>query len=240
MTVEPVHAQGPSAIAQPAMRQSWNSLTFLHWRYEAGIVSRLLTRGLELDTFDGSAWVGLVPFGITGLTPPRIPAMPWISHFLETNVRTYVIGPGGRRGVWFFSLDAARLAAVVGARVSFALPYYWARMRLEQNEARVKYWSARRIGAAVGCEVEIEKGDIAAPSELDLFLTARFRLYAQRRGKLLAAEIAHDPWPLREAKVIRWKESLLEAAGLPAPQGEPIALYSDWIDVIVGKPRVGD
>src|SRR5262249_23552411 len=105
------------------MRQSWIDLTFLHWRIDPQIVRPLVPGSLELDLCDGSAWIGLVPFYIIGLTLPHAPAVPWLSHFAETNVRTYVVDPNGRRGVWFFSLDAARLAAVAGARAAFALPY---------------------------------------------------------------------------------------------------------------------
>jgi hypothetical protein len=197
----------------------------------------MLPRGLRVDTFDGAAWVGLVPFRITGLTPPGVPPLPWLSHFLETNVRTYAVGPAGRRGVWFFSLDAARLAAVIGARVSFALPYYWARMQLERDGPRVRYASQRRISGA-GCEITVEAGEpIQTPSELELFLTARFWLYAQRRGRLLDAQVGHAPWPLQKARVISWRESLMEAAGLAKPMGEPLALYAERVDVVVGSSR---
>ncbi len=220
------------------MRQAWICLSFLHWPCPPADVRPLLPAGLELDTFDGVAWIGLVPFCITGLTPPRWPALPWVSHFLETNVRTYVIGPGGRRGVWFFSLDAARLAAVAGARATFALPYYWSRMRLEKKDSRIRYFSARRARNPVGCEIAIETGaPIEKPGDFEIFLTARFRLYAERRAQLLEAEVAHEPWRLHQARVLSWNESLFAAAGLPAAQGAPHVLYSPWIDVIVGKPH---
>ena len=153
-------------------------------------------------------------------------------------MRTYVIGPGGRRGVWFFSLDAARLAAVAGARATFALPYYWSRMRLEKKDSRIRYFSARRARKPVGCEIAIETGaPIEKPGDFEIFLTARFRLYAERRAQLLEAEVAHEPWRLHQARVLSWNESLFAAAGLPAAQGAPHVLYSPWIDVIVGKPH---
>jgi len=101
------------------MRQSWLDLTFLHWPYEPATVRSLVPAGLTLDLHDGAAWIGLVPFLITGLTLPGAPAMPWLSRFPETNVRTYVIDGEGKRGVWFFSLDAARWAAVLGARLAY-------------------------------------------------------------------------------------------------------------------------
>ncbi len=109
------------------MQQTWKCLTFLHWPYDPTWVRPLLPSGLELDTFDNAAWIGLVPFEIHNF--------PGILHFPETNVRTYVVGRDGSRAVWFFSLDAARLLAVSGARAAYGLPYFWSRMRVT-GEAR--------------------------------------------------------------------------------------------------------
>ena len=103
-------------------------LTFLHWRYPPETVQALLPDGLEVETFDGVAWVGLIPFLMDRVRPRWLPPVPWLSRFPETNVRTYVRGPDGRTGIWFFSLDAARLPAVLAARVGFGLPYYWSEM----------------------------------------------------------------------------------------------------------------
>ena len=124
-------ANPPCRIEKPVMTQIWQSLTFLHWRYEAAAIARTLPKGLTLDTFDGSAWVGLVPFTLAGVRPYGFPALPWISEFPETNVRTYVRGADGERGVWFFTLEADRLAAVMLARWWYHLPYRWAAMRVE-------------------------------------------------------------------------------------------------------------
>src|SRR4051812_8969252 len=117
------------------MYQGWERLTFLHWRYSPAAIAPLIPPSLELDTFDGEAWVGLTPFKVTGLRPPGLPALPWLSEFPEMNVRTYVRGPDGERGIWFFSLEASRLAAVAGARLTYRLPYRWARMRVNQHQA---------------------------------------------------------------------------------------------------------
>lgn len=235
--MEPLSAEAPHRIARPVMLQTWRHLTFLHWRYEPAEVQPLVPAGLNLDLYDGAAWVGLVPFVITGLTHPRLPPLPWISHFPETNVRTYVTDGRGQRGVWFFSLDAARLAAVIGARAAFALPYYWARMKVDWNGREVRYFSTRLAGrqAASAIEVAAEE-EIPRPSELEIFLTARFRLYARRRDRLLQAEIEHPPWPLRQARVVRLTQNLLAAAGLPAPHGEPLAHFSSRVDVRVAPP----
>ena len=235
--IEPVSATSPHRIAHPLMRQSWRELTFLHWPYEPSAVRSLVPPALELDLFDGAAWVGLVPFIVADLTLPRAPALPWASTFPETNVRTYVIDRHGRRGVWFFSLDAARLHAVIGARIAYALPYFWARMNVRREGNSVPYTSSRLFGPAARSDISILTGDpIPDPSELEVFLTARFRLYAARFGRLLKADVEHAPWPLQRARVERLDQDLIQAAGLPPPVGEPLAHFSRNVDVLVAAP----
>jgi uncharacterized protein YqjF (DUF2071 family) len=218
------------------MRQTWRDLTFLHWRYDPAVVRRLLPTDLQLDLYEGAAWVGLVPFLITGLSGPGALTMPWLSEFPETNVRTYVMDRTGSRGVWFFSLDAARLPAVIGARITYALPYFWARMKVRSGGATAHYTSTRLAGPKAESDIRVEIGaPVTLPSELELFLTARYRLYARRRGRLWKADIEHDPWPLQRARMLALKENLVRAAGLPDPEGEPLALFSRTLDVAIGR-----
>src|ERR1041384_4832910 len=108
----------PDAVDHPVMLQDWETLTFVHWRYDASTLQARFPAGLTIDVYDGAAWIGLTPFRVSHLTLPGAPPLPWLSTFPETNLRTYVRGPDGIRGIWFFSLDAARLLAVLGARVS--------------------------------------------------------------------------------------------------------------------------
>ena len=224
------------------MYQSWNWLTFLHWRYPAGVIQPLLPAGLTVDEYDGGAWVGLVPFRVDGLRLPAMRPIPWISSFPETNVRTYVRDANGQRGLWFLSLDADRLAAVVGARTGFRLPYQWAQMRLDRNEPTVAYSSKRNgllAAAPAHSEIEIEIGDAFASddlSERDHFLTALFRLYAVFRDGLKYVQVEHPPWPLFHARVAKLDENLVAAAGLPPPEGEPLVHYSPGVDVKIGWP----
>jgi uncharacterized protein len=179
----------------------------------------------------------LVPFKVVGLTLPKAPAVPWLSNFPETNVRTYVVDRSGRRGVWFFSLDAARLAAVLSARAVYALPYYWSKMRIRCDERSARYRSARRQSPTVASDIEIEIGEpVTAPNELEVFLTARFRLYAVRADRLLRADVEHQPWPLRLATARRINDSLVRAAGLPEPRGEPLVHFARGVDVLVSRP----
>src|SRR5215211_2195923 len=109
-----MQAPTPPRVARPVMYHEWRRIVFAHWRYPAEVVRPLLPAGLQVETFDGTAWVGLVPFLMDRVRAPGVPALPWLSRFPETNVRTYVRDGGGRTGIWFFSLDAARLPAVLG------------------------------------------------------------------------------------------------------------------------------
>ena len=214
------------------MSQTWRRLTFLHWPYEPAIVQPLLPPGLVLDTFDKTAWIGLVPFEIHNLRG--------IPHFPETNVRTYVIGPDGSRAVWFFSLDAARLAAVLGARVAYRLPYFWAIMRVvAAHDGTIHYYSRRKRphSTSVMSDIVVQPGEPFAGEELcdlDHFLISRYRLYTLIHGRLGWAQIEHEPWPLARAKVVTLNQNLIEAGGLPKPERQPLVHYAAEIDVKIG------
>jgi len=229
-------------VRVPLMIHHWRRLTFLHWRYPAEVVQARLPRGLEVEAFDGVAWVGLVPFLMDGVRPPGLPALPWLSRFPETNVRTYVRGPDGRTGIWFLSLDAARLAAVAAARATYGLPYFWSAMAVLRDGARVRYRARRRAPGPVGarCDADVELGEAWAEDRLtpfDHYLTARFRLYSTLAGRLVAADAEHPPWPLRHARVASLRQDLVEAAGLPAPDHDAVVHASDGVRVRIGAWR---
>jgi uncharacterized protein len=218
------------------MFQGWRSLTFLHWRYPPDVIRRLLPSNLELDTFDGAAWIGLTPFIVAGLRPPWLPALPWISQFPEMNVRTYVRGPGGERGIWFFSLEADRLAAVAGARLSYGLPYRWAAMSVRCHSAEVEYTSRRHAGPGQA-QILVRRKWPLQPNAHELFLTARFRLYTRLAGKLAFAQVEHEPWPLESAMLLRLEQNVIERSDVPAPAGEPLVHFSRGVHVRIGRPQ---
>jgi uncharacterized protein YqjF (DUF2071 family) len=221
------------------MLQSWRELTFLHWRLPAPVVAPRIPAPLTLETFDGSAWVGVTPFFLRSLRPPWLPALPWLSHFPETNCRTYVRAPDGSSGIWFFSLDAARAAAVVAARAAYGLPYAWSRMRVSAAGARIHYRSVRRWpDVAAMTDIEVERGDPFEPGELEIFLTARFRLFSFIRGRLAHADVEHAPWPLVQARIIRAEQTLTDRAGLGRLGGVPLAHFSPGVRVRVGPPKL--
>jgi uncharacterized protein len=226
------------------MIHRWEQLTFLHWSYEPDDVQRLLPAGLTVDTYEDRAWVGLVPFRMW-VAPPRVPALPWLGRFHETNVRTYVRDRHGRAGVWFFSLEASRLAAVIAARVSYRLPYHWASMRLTGAPERLTYATRRRWpgprGDGAGGTVTVRPGEAIAPgdvSDLEHFVSARWRLFSYAgKDALRYADVEHPSWPPQRATVERCDDTLMAAAGLPPPVGEPLAHYSRGVEVRIGRPR---
>lgn len=231
----------PHTVDRVAMLHRWDRLTFLHWSFEVDVVQRLLPRGLVVEEFQGAAWVGLVPF-LMDVRIPGLPRLPWLLRFPETNVRTYVKGPSGESGVWFFSLDAARLATVVAARVSYRVPYFWSKMSVVETGAVKTYSTSRRLPGPRGAEskVVIDVGARYLPEELtefDHFLTARWALYGTWGRRLLMARAEHPPWTLHRARALAWQGSLIEATGLPAPHGEPLVHWSPGVGVRIGYPH---
>jgi uncharacterized protein YqjF (DUF2071 family) len=239
----------PFTVDKPVMRQRWERLTFLHWSYDPDVVQRLLPGGLTVDTFAGAAWVGLVPFFMRVHTPGDHGA-PWVSDFCETNVRTYAVDREGRAGIWFLSLDAARLGAVAVARASYQLPYYWSSMRISgpltaqsrTGDQEIAYSCQRRLPGLRSAisQVRVRVGVPYLPAELgdrDHFLTARWVLFSVLAGRQFFARAEHQPWPLHRAEALTADDSLMTAAGLPAPRGEPLVHYSPGVGVRIGRPE---
>jgi len=193
----------------------------------------LVPAGLEVDLWDGSAWVGVVPFRMSGVTPRGVPALPWISSFPELNVRTYVTAEG-KPGVYFFSLDAANPLAVTLARAWYHLPYFRARMQCADRAGTVSYES-RRIGADAEFRGRYRPagGVFPAPSgSIEYFLTERYCLYSIRRGRLCRAEIHHPPWPLQVAEAEVERDTVAAAAGLRLPHSPPLLHFARRLDVV--------
>lgn len=205
----------------------------MHWRVPAAALRPLVPAPLAIDTFDGDAFVGIVPFTMRSVRPRWAPAVPGVSNFHETNLRTYVHRNGRDPGVWFFSLDAARRLAVWIARTFWHLPYHHARMTLEPGDT-VRYASHRRAGGAMfrGTARPLGEPRAAAPDTLEHFLVERYLLYAQRRdGGLRRGQVHHAPYPLQDAALADWDESLLAAAGIARPAAAPLVHFAAGVDV---------
>lgn len=223
--------------------QRWRSLLFVHWAVPAEVLRPLVSASLDIDTFEGRAFVGLVAFDIPEMRPLKaLPPPPTAGRFLEANLRTYVKHQG-QPGVWFFSLDAASSLAVVGARASFGLPYFRADMRWQRDGDRVHYHSERRWPpprpATLDLDYEISAAHgPAAPGTLEHFLVERYHLFARHPLLgLVQGEVRHPPYPLRRARVHHLDQSLLPAAGITAVGERTPDWFSDGVDVDILPPR---
>ncbi len=225
----------PGRVVQ---RPGWHDLTFLHWPVPVAALRPLVPAELEIDTFEGSAYIALVPFTMTRVRPAWAPPLPGITNFHETNVRTYVHHAGRDPGVWFFSLDAASLLATYAARILWHLPYHHARMTLEKSGGEVRYVSERKRPppTPASCRVTVRpRGDPAAArlGTLEHFLAERYLLYAATPGGALRrGAVHHAPYPLQPADVLECEESCIAAAGILRPPGPPpLAHYATAVNV---------
>ena len=247
------------------MRQTWHDLLFMHWSVRAEVLRTLIPPPLEPDLFEGTAWVGVVPFWMSGIRISALPPIPTAHRFAELNVRTYA-RHGDEGGVWFLSLDAASRLAVKVARAWYRLPYFHARMEVSQPgtvgdgavgvqspsrgdrnsavEGAATRYASRRVDRRAGpAELKMTyapAGPVcpSQPGTLEHWLTARFRLFARtRRGGLLTARIAHDPWPLQPATARIDRCTMLDPLGLALPEGPPLLHFSKRIEVLVERPR---
>jgi uncharacterized protein len=227
----------------PVMRQNWRQLLFAHWAVPPEILRPLVPAQLEIDLFDGRAYVGLVPFTMKGVRPVGLPPVRGLSDFHETNVRTYVHHAGRDPGVWFFSLDAANAVAVALARKLFHLPYYHARMFLESEASsatdrpRPILYAGTRIAAdprpAAYLIRAVANGPVhaAVPGSLEHFLIERYLLYTVFDDGLHVGQVHHHSYPVQSAEILTLDESLLAAAGIPRPDQAPLAHFAAGVNV---------
>lgn len=222
------------------MTMSWLDLLFAHYEVPANSLRADIPEGLELDTHEGRAWLGVVPFRMAHVGPRGLPNLPGISAFPELNLRTYV-RCGDKAGVWFFSLDAANVWAVRGARWGFHLPYFDARMQCQRDEhsGMVSYHSTRTHRGQPPACFEGRYGpvgpEIAAPAgSLEQFLTERYCLYAcDGRGRLWRGDIHHLPWSLRGAELESSRNSIADDLGFHLGDRTPDLLhFVERIDVV--------
>ncbi len=232
----------PAPAGPWTLAMRWHELVFLHWPVPAEALRPLVPRSLELETREGSAWLGIVPFRMSGVHARGLPSLPWLSAFPELNVRTYV-RHGARPGVWFFSLDAANPAAVRIARGTFHLPYFDARMRSARQGALLEYASTRTHRGAPAARFEGRYRPTApprssAPGSLEAWLTDRYCLYAlDGRGRLRCGEIEHRAWPLQPAEVELRENTMAAPLGLALDPRPPLAHYSEELEVVAWRPE---
>ena len=221
--------------ARWALRMVWRDLCFMHWPVAPGALAATLPPGLELDTFEDQAWLGVVPFRMSGVAPRFLPDVPGISDFPELNLRTYV-RRGEQRGVWFYSLDTAQALAVRAARGLFHLPYFDARMAVSHAAGVTTYASLRTHrhappGAFAGAYRPVGEPLSAPEGSLEHWLTHRLYLYsADSSGRLYRGRIHHDAWPLRRAEAVIHENTLADHLGVKL-LGEPHLMHAETLRV---------
>ena len=220
----------------------WQHLLFMHWPLREDMLQPLVPRPLTLDTFDGSAWLGVVPFRMSGVRPHFLPEVPWLSDFPELNLRTYVSAEG-KPGIWFFSLDARNPIAVRLARATFHLPYFEARMSYHVVGEEVRYRSVRTHWGAKEARFAARYRPVGDPFEsrpetLEHFLTERYCLYAaDKRGNVRRGDIHHRLWPLQPAEAEIETLAMTQQLGVVLPKKAPILHFSEHLDVLAWLPR---
>jgi uncharacterized protein YqjF (DUF2071 family) len=231
-------AEAEEQVRFPVLRGGWLTISFLHWRHDADVIQAMLPDGLEVDRYDGSAWVSMTPFLMADQRPLFLPTAGRLGTFPETNLRTYVRGPGSREGIWFFSLEVASAAMVLSARAFAGVPYHRGSLSLDESDGVMTYAGVRR-GGSPAYRVVVRPGAPVEASDHDVWLTGRWRAYTRHVGRLFETRITHEPWPLRAATVVELQQTLTSAAGLPEAAGEPMVHYSDGVrDVRIGVSRI--
>lgn len=244
---EIAHRPWPVPAGPWAMAMSWHDLLFAHWPVTPEAIRALVPPCLELDLFDGRAWVGVVPFRMSGVRLRLLFPMPGCGAFPELNLRTYVRAradseEGRRAGVFFWSLDAASAIAVRAARTWFHLPYFDAAMSCTADGAGISYTSRRTHRGAPAAEFVARYepfGPVfrAAPGTFERWLTERYCLYAvDGRGRAHRGDIHHAPWPLQQAHAEIRTNTIGAAAGITLPRAEPHLLFARTLDVVAWRP----
>jgi uncharacterized protein len=239
------HRPWPLPEGSWIMTQNWHDLLFAHWPVDARELQERLPPGLPLDTFEGQAWVGIVPFHMTNVAPRGVPAVSLVSSFMELNVRTYVT-LRGKPGVYFFSLDANSTLAVAAARTLFHLPYFTATMKMDWQDGRYGYTSARDtrmegVAEFAATYRPIGPVQIAKPGSLEHFLTERYCLYTVDNSfHARRLEIHHPPWPLQTAEATIAVNTMAEAAGIRLPSTAPLLHFARRQDMVAWPLRDAD
>jgi len=221
------------------MTQWWRDLLFAHWPIEPSVIQPLLPNSLEVDTFDNQAWIAVVPFRMTGVRPRLTPPLPWISHFAELNVRTYVRprqGDQSKPGVYFWSLEASNPVAVAAARNLFHLPYMNATMSCQSRNEWIDYTSTRthRNEAPAEFRASYRPTGLARKTDLVRWLTERYCLYTtDKQDRLYRGEIHHEAWPLYDAEALIETNTMSLAAGIVLPDTQPLLHFAKAIQVAI-------
>jgi uncharacterized protein YqjF (DUF2071 family) len=243
LSAEPVTTTTPRPLRVRLLRQRWVDLAMLHWEVPVAAVQPFMPPGVRPDTLDGRTYVGLIPFRMLDCALGAGPGIPFFGSFLETNVRLYSVDAHGRRGIVFRSLDADRLAVVLGARLALGLPYVWSRMRFRRTgsgpDAVLEYVTWRGNGGPSSRLVLRPGAAVEQPTELELWLSGRWGLHNRFAGGTRYLTNEHEPWPLHRAEVVSLDDGLVAAAGFPDVAVRPpdSVLWSPGVGAAFGPAR---
>lgn len=214
----------------PVMKQRWAELGFFHWPFDPEIIAARLPEGLHVDTFDGKAWMGVVPFLMQRIRPVGLPPLPWLSWFHELNLRTYVHDENGNPGVWFFSLDCNQPLAVEVARNIFHLPYEHARMSSEISDENIHYRCLRKNNPLPEAVHEYRRPQNPTPAEpdsLEWFLVERYSLFStNKKGEIFNGRVHHSPYRIEQMPFATCPTTAFALNGFPEPTTPPVSMLS--------------
>jgi uncharacterized protein YqjF (DUF2071 family) len=218
---------------------TWRDLLFAHWPMPPDALRPLIPPPLELDLFDGEAWLGIVPFRMTHVRPLGLPLPGEAFAFAEVNVRTYVRGPDGTAGVWFLSLDGQHRAGAAAARLAFGVPYRYARVTSRIDDGWIRF--ASRHDGSPPAELRASFRPVgpvrhAAPGSLEAFLTNRLTLFARRGGQVWRGDIHHGPWPLQDAELEVERDTMASSHGLSLPATPPVLQFAGRLETVAYRP----
>lgn len=236
-------------VSVPMLRAEWLDLTFVHWPVDPERVQRQLPSGLTVDEYDGAAWVGLTPFVMANMRPLGLPHLPGglsalpglaklraLSSTPETNLRTYVRGPDGHDGLWFLSLDIGSATLAQALRAAVGAPYHHGDLSV-QRQGDVLAYTGSRAGGPESYRLRVRPGGQVVPSDLEVWLTSRWRAYTAHLGRLLVTPVEHEPWPLREASLELIDQNLTDTCGLGGFSEPPLVHFCDGVhEVRFGRP----
>ena len=234
------HRPWPLPRGRAVMVQTWHDLLFAHWLVSADMLQEKIPAGVELDTFGGQAWLGVIAFRLSDVRLNGVRAVPWVSNFPEVNVRTYVTR-GDKPGVFFLSLDADNPLGIALAKPWFRLNYYQARIEMKSRDNDVLFRSRRRSGGSQVAQFEAVYRPCgsefrARPGSLEAWLTERYCYYAEGRGRLYRCEIHHPPWRLQLAQVEICRNTMALSHGIELPATEPLLHYARKMKALIWQP----
>jgi uncharacterized protein YqjF (DUF2071 family) len=235
------HRPWPMPNSPWLMTQSWHDLLFAHWPVDRELLRSKVPQGLELDLYEGEAWISVVPFRMTNVAPRGLPVIPGLSDFAEVNVRTYVT-IGGKPGIYFFSLDADSTVAVATARSLLRLPYYKAEIDFSEEGEEIAYASLRTAAPAAAAELAVRYRPVGPssapiPGTLEHFLTERYCLYNVADGfRAYRLDIHHLPWRLQRAEASFRRNTMLKPTGLRVAATAPALHFSRRQDMVAWAP----